>query len=95
MALDLLDGFNASAAEELPENLPLFSIERVQLQFSVAADFVAAQVNNDVLVLALSNGRILRIDLNRPEDVDGQPLSYHEPHEQRAQPAGRSMNFSN
>ncbi|KAJ1335162.1 vacuolar protein sorting-associated protein 18 [Microdochium nivale] len=50
--------------------LPIFDVERVQLQFSVAADFVAAQVANNVLVLALSNGRILRIDLNRPEDID-------------------------
>lgn len=51
--------------------LPIFDVERVQLQFSIAADFVAAQVANNVLVLALSNGRILRIDLNRPEDIDG------------------------
>ena len=52
--------------------LPIFDVERVQLQFSIAADFVAAQVANNVLVLALSNGRILRIDLNRPEDIDGE-----------------------
>jgi vacuolar protein sorting-associated protein 18 len=50
--------------------LPIFDVEPVQLQFSIAADFVAAQVANNVLVLALSNGRILRIDLNRPEDID-------------------------
>ncbi|KAI0202177.1 vacuolar protein sorting protein-like protein DigA [Astrocystis sublimbata] len=52
------------------ESLPIFDIEPVQLQFSIAADFVAAQVANNVLVLALSNGRILRIDLNKPEDID-------------------------
>ncbi|KAI1467013.1 Pep3/Vps18/deep orange family-domain-containing protein [Daldinia caldariorum] len=52
------------------ESLPIFDVEPVQLQFSIAADFVAAQVANNVLVLALSNGRILRIDLNRPEDID-------------------------
>ena len=72
MALDLSDGFNpaidASAAEH---NLPIFTVERVQMDFSVTADFVAAQVANNVMVLALSNGRILRIDLNRPEDIDG------------------------
>lgn len=51
--------------------LPIFDVERVQLQFSIAADFVAAQVANNVMVLALGNGRILRIDLNRPEDIDG------------------------
>lgn len=82
MALDGPDGFAAMAAA-LPANgssaadlaadesgLPIFDVERVQLQFSIAADFVAAQVANNVLVLALSNGRLLRIDLNRPEDID-------------------------
>jgi hypothetical protein len=72
MALNLSDGFNpaidAAAAEH---DLPIFTVERVQMDFSVTADFVAAQVANNVMVLALSNGRILRIDLNRPEDIDG------------------------
>ncbi|KAI0402598.1 vacuolar protein sorting protein-like protein DigA [Xylaria palmicola] len=73
MALDANDGFAAanSLHHELGnESLPIFDIEPVQLQFSIAADFVAAQVANNVLVLALSNGRILRIDLNKPEDID-------------------------
>ncbi|KAJ2906686.1 hypothetical protein MKZ38_000422 [Zalerion maritima] len=61
----------AAAAEQLADgSLPIFDVERVQLQFSIAADFVAAQVANNVIVLALSNGRILRIDLNKPEDID-------------------------
>ncbi|KAK7749239.1 tethering complex subunit [Diatrype stigma] len=69
MALNGTSGFNA--ADELADaSLPIFNVESVQLQFSIAADFVAAQVANNVLVLALSNGRILRIDLNRPEDID-------------------------
>lgn len=51
--------------------LPIFDVERVQLQFSIAANFVAAQVANNVMILALSNGRILRIDLNKSEDIDG------------------------
>ncbi|KAI1246813.1 hypothetical protein MGN70_010696 [Eutypa lata] len=69
MALNGTNGFNA--ADELADaSLPIFNVESVQLQFSIAADFVAAQVANNVLVLALSNGRILRIDLNRPEDID-------------------------
>ena len=50
---------------------PIFSVERVQLQFNIAADFVAAQVANNVLILALANGRILRIDLDNPTDIDG------------------------
>ncbi|KAK9795718.1 putative Pep3/Vps18/deep orange domain-containing protein [Seiridium cardinale] len=78
MALDGTNGFpavtNGIAALHLDDGtgggLPIFDVEPVQLQFSIAADFVAAQVANNVLVLALSNGRILRIDLNRPEDID-------------------------
>ena len=53
------------------ESLPIFKVERVQLQFSISADFVAAQVANNVLILALSTGRILRIDLDNPSDIDG------------------------
>ncbi|KAF9875540.1 hypothetical protein CkaCkLH20_06921 [Colletotrichum karsti] len=72
MALNPSDGFAAgNGVLDLDDvALPMFIVERVQLQFSIAADFVAAQVANNVLVLALSNGRILRIDLNRPEDID-------------------------
>ncbi|SPO02765.1 probable DigA protein [Cephalotrichum gorgonifer] len=77
MSLNSTDGFVAAATTGLLDlkledgaALPIFVVESVQLQFSVAADFVAAQVANNVLVLALGNGRILRIDLNRPEDID-------------------------
>jgi hypothetical protein len=42
----------------------------VQLRFNISADFVAAQVANNVLILALSTGRILRFDLDNPEDID-------------------------
>ncbi|KAK5629704.1 hypothetical protein RRF57_005419 [Xylaria bambusicola] len=74
MALDPNNGFAAANGVQLSDgSLPIFDIEPVRLQFSIAADFVAAQVANNVLVLALSNGRILRIDLNRPEDIDGKP----------------------
>ena len=52
-------------------SLPIFKVEKVQLQFSISSDFVAAQVANNVLVLALSTGRILRIDLDSPSDIDG------------------------
>lgn len=65
------NGFVATTDLADGSQLPIFDVERVQLQFSIAADFVAAQVANNVLILALSNGRILRIDLNRPEDIDG------------------------
>lgn len=74
MSLEATNGFvAANGVHDLTvESLPIFDVEPVQLQFSIAADFVAAQVANNVLVLALSNGRILRIDLNRPEDIDGE-----------------------
>lgn len=51
----------------------MFSVEKVDMQFSVSADFVAAQVASDILVLALGTGRILRIDLKHSaniEDID-------------------------
>jgi len=52
-------------------SLPMFEIEKVELQFSVASDFVAAQVANNVLILALQTGRIVRIDLDNATDIDG------------------------
>jgi len=68
---------------EPSDSLPIFDVQRVQLQFPIAADFVAAQVANNVLVLALSTGRILRIDLDTPEDIDGResrsPASSNKP----------------
>lgn len=76
MALDPSSGYvAASNLQEFNDNaLPIFNVERVQLQFAVASDFVAAQVANNVLILALSNGRILRIDLDNPADIDGMLL---------------------
>jgi len=73
MALDPSSGFGVSSVADLADEaaLPLFNVEPVQLQFPIAADFVAAQVANNVLILALSSGLVLRIDLNRPEDIDG------------------------
>ena len=75
MALSVTAGHTASAAlqDGGDDSLPIFKVERVQLQFSISADFVAAQVANNVLVLALSIGRILRIDLDSPSDIDGLP----------------------
>ena len=74
MALEGFSGYVASTnLTEPSDSLPIFDVQRVQLQFPIAADFVAAQVANNVLVLALSTGRILRIDLDTPEDIDGKP----------------------
>lgn len=73
MALDASGGYVApgNLADSSDASLSMFDVRRVQLQFPLAADFVAAQVANNVLVLALSTGRILRIDLDTPEDIDG------------------------
>ena len=73
MALDGTGGFPASGqAQEAIENaLPIFNVERVQLQFQIGSDFVAGQVANNVLILAIATGRILRIDLESPSEIDG------------------------
>jgi len=60
-----------SAVMDSGSELPIFNVSRVDMQFSVASDFVAAQVSNNVLVLALQSGRILRINLDQASDVDG------------------------
>ncbi|KAE8145961.1 Pep3/Vps18/deep orange family-domain-containing protein [Aspergillus avenaceus] len=70
MALDGSSGYVApSNLTEAPDST-LFDVRRVQLQFPLAANFVAAQVANNVLILALATNRILRIDLEAPEDID-------------------------
>ena len=73
MALDPSSGYvAASNLQDLNgSSLPIFNVERVQLQFTTASDFAAAQVANNVLILALTNGRILRIDLDNSQDIDG------------------------
>ncbi|KAL8701449.1 MAG: hypothetical protein Q9201_004901 [Fulgogasparrea decipioides] len=72
MALEPTDrNIVAANLEDLSDSsLPIFKVERVQLQFSISSDFVAAQVANNVLILALATGRILRIDLDSPGDID-------------------------
>ncbi|KIW12474.1 hypothetical protein PV08_09751 [Exophiala spinifera] len=72
MALDLDEGYVAQglARGGVETSLPIFNVERVQLQFNIASDFVAGQVANNVLILALATGRILRIDLESPSDID-------------------------
>lgn len=74
MALDTDEGYVASGLTQgtVETTLPIFNVERVQLQFNIGSDFVAGQVANDVLILALATGRILRIDLESPQDIDGQ-----------------------
>jgi hypothetical protein len=75
MAMESANGYGPTSDNLVdldPTTLPMFNVEKVQLQFSIASEFVAAQVANNVLVLGLSTGRILRIDLDNPADIDGQ-----------------------
>lgn len=75
MALNLDNDLLASrAATNTADALPIFNVEPVQLNFNIASDFVAGQVANNVLILALATNRILRIDLENPADVDGEDL---------------------
>ncbi|KAL8667665.1 MAG: hypothetical protein Q9202_000520 [Teloschistes flavicans] len=82
MALEsTFDPVPSRSLEDLTDSsLPIFKVEKVQLQFSISSDFVAAQVANNVLILALSTGRILRIDLDSPGDIDDIDLPKR-PHE--------------
>jgi hypothetical protein len=77
MALEPSNGYVAADhLQDLAEqSLPIFNVERVQLQFPTGSDFAAAQVANNVLIIALSNGRILRIDLDNAADIDGKTTS--------------------
>ena len=67
-------GQDPSASVSAPPSdlslLPIFNVEHVPLQFDNAADFVAAQVANNVMVLALATGALLRIDLGNAADID-------------------------
>ena len=73
MAYDMSSGYAPPSTSNMQEDssLSMFNIERVSLQFNISSDFVAAAVANNVLILALSTGRILRIDLDSPADIDG------------------------
>ncbi|KAK3715451.1 tethering complex subunit [Vermiconidia calcicola] len=68
MAHDSTGGYAAGAQDDT--SLPIFDVQRVQLRFDISANFVAAQVANNVLILALSTGRLLRFDLDNAEDID-------------------------
>lgn len=73
MAFESSSGYVASSSlNDLNDaSLPTFNVELVNLKFDRPSDFVAAQVANNVLILAFETGRILRFDLDSPEDIDG------------------------
>jgi len=73
MAYDTLSGYAPPSTSNMQDDAPrsMFIVDPVTLQFNISSDFVAAAVANNVLILALSTGRILRIDLDSPADIDG------------------------
>ena len=73
MGLDGPSGYAApsSLARLADTSVSIFDVERVRLKFDVASEFAAAQVANNVIILALAMGRILRIALEHAEDIDG------------------------
>ena len=73
MAVDMSDGYVPSTdfQSAADESLPIFAVERVQLQFPMPSDFVAAQVANNAIFLAFATGRILRIDLQDAAEIEG------------------------
>ena len=74
MSFDPLGGYipASDAPPDASAELPVFNIERVQLQFPRPSDFVAAQVANNAIVLAFATGRILRIDLEDAGEIEGE-----------------------
>ncbi|KAI9720509.1 MAG: hypothetical protein M1828_005680 [Chrysothrix sp. TS-e1954] len=70
--MDRSNGITAQvdAQDGLDAPLPILEVQKVDMQFAVAAEFVAAQVSNNVLILALQSGKIMRIDLDNPTDID-------------------------
>jgi vacuolar protein sorting-associated protein 18 len=73
MALENFGGYVSNAGEAEYE-LPIFNVERVQLQFARPSDFVAAQIENNAVMLAFSTGRILRIDLEDAGEIEGKSM---------------------
>ena len=57
------------------EALPIFQVDPAELAFGVTADFAAAQIANNVMILALTTGRLMRIDLDASNEIDGESTS--------------------
>lgn len=77
----LIDSTNGFATTGLTYNdvngklSPIFSLEKVQLQFSVN-NILSLVVANNILCMALKTGRIIRIDLEHPQDIDGMLIAF-------------------
>jgi hypothetical protein len=74
MSIEPYGGFIPASAAAPPDEaseLPIFNVERVQLQFLRPSEFVAAQVANNAIILAFTTGRLLRIDLEDAGEIEG------------------------
>ena len=73
MSIEPYGGFIPASAgpTDVASELPIFNIERVQLQFQRPSEFVAAQISNNAIILAFTTGRILRIDLEDAGEIEG------------------------
>jgi vacuolar protein sorting-associated protein 18 len=80
MAVEPSSGYvPATDFQDVPEEtLPVFVVERVQLQFPRPSDFVAAQIANNAIFLAFSTGRILRIDLQDAAEIEGEVFAIYQ-----------------
>lgn len=68
MATDASTGYVAGAQDATVQ--PIFRVEPVRFEFDISASFTAAQVANNVLILALATNRLLRFDLDNAADID-------------------------
>ncbi|KAI9147067.1 Vacuolar protein sorting-associated protein-like protein [Paramyrothecium foliicola] len=63
--------FNVHNINVEVDDSPIFTLERVRFHFPFTPEFVAAQVANKVIILALSDKRILRINyVLRPREIE-------------------------
>ena len=67
MEFDATNSYVAGAQADAAT--PMFDLQRVSLNFETTSGFIAAQVANNVLILALSTGRILKFDLDNPQEI--------------------------
>lgn len=64
------DAMNARIAKaQADATTPMFYLQRVSRDFETTAGFVAAQVANNILILALFTGRILNYNLDDPQNI--------------------------
>lgn len=56
---------------QLEDNTPMFAKQR--MKFNPSDLITHAAISNDYLVLAMANGRLFRMNMNRPDNDEGIP----------------------